>query len=77
MLNALFVSVKMLCLSLLTGLSFRECYTGLIYSKVIPAMFFLLQEAQNARLRLGLALVLSENNTPTVTKLQEGKGGAV
>lgn len=40
-------------------------------------MFFLLQEAQNARLRLSLALVLSENNTPTVTKLQEGKGGAV
>lgn len=75
--NPLFVSVKMLCLSLLTGFSFCECYTGLIHSKVIPTTFSLLQESQNVRLRLSLTLVLSEDNTPTTTKLQEEEGGAV
>lgn len=70
-------SVKMLCLSLFTGPSFRECYTGLIYSKAISATFSLLQEAQNVRLRLSLTQILSEISTPTVTKLQEGKCGGV
>lgn len=32
---------------------------------------------KNLRLRLSLARVLSEDNTPTVTKLQEEKGGVV
>lgn len=43
--NALFVSIKMVCL--LTGLSFRECNAGLIHSEAVPTTFSLLQEAQN------------------------------